>query len=203
MKAFHAYHRTTSMPGAVRQFEPQITRSGGAASQYRFTTRCSGCHKTDTFEASRPVGDDQVRGYFRQRGWVLGRDRAYDLCPACLAKPQGSEPPRPFRDSRSGPAAPTKQPGPATRTAAPAERRHRDTADILSRHLGNSEALAAEVFRPRETQPPRLSTLDSALQPGQSPALPPEMERALIGMSADLKGLRSAMELMAEQVSKL
>ena len=31
------------MPGIARQFEPQITRSGGAPSKYRFTIRCSEC----------------------------------------------------------------------------------------------------------------------------------------------------------------
>ncbi|MFD0466647.1 hypothetical protein ACFQY9_36820 [Microvirga aerilata] len=75
------------MPGIARQFEPQITRTGGAPSKYRFTARCSGCHKTDTYEASRPAGDELVKGYFKDRGWLLGRDRAYDLCPACLATP--------------------------------------------------------------------------------------------------------------------
>ena len=31
------------MSGIARQFEPQITRSGGAPSKFRFTVRCSGC----------------------------------------------------------------------------------------------------------------------------------------------------------------
>jgi predicted nucleic-acid-binding Zn-ribbon protein len=45
------------MPGIARQFEPQITRTGGVPSKYRFTARCSRCHKTDTYEASTSVGD--------------------------------------------------------------------------------------------------------------------------------------------------
>jgi hypothetical protein len=40
------------MPGIARQFEPQITRTGGAPSTYRFTARCSTCSKTDTYEVS-------------------------------------------------------------------------------------------------------------------------------------------------------
>src|SRR6478735_6016152 len=86
------------MPGIARQFEPQITRTGGAPSQYRFTARCSGCHKTDTYESSKSVGDDFIKGYFKDRGWLLGRDRAYDLCPACLTKPREARPPRPFNE---------------------------------------------------------------------------------------------------------
>ena len=44
------------MPGIARQFEPQITRTGGAPSKYRFTARCSGCHKTDTYEVQHVCG---------------------------------------------------------------------------------------------------------------------------------------------------
>jgi len=51
------------MPGIARQFEPQITRTGGAPSKYRFTARCSRCPKTDTYEAGRPAGDELVKGY--------------------------------------------------------------------------------------------------------------------------------------------
>ena len=36
------------MPGIARQFEPQVTRTGGALSKYRFTVRCSDCANTDT-----------------------------------------------------------------------------------------------------------------------------------------------------------
>ncbi len=149
------------------------------------------------------MGDDQVGGWFRQRGWVLGRDRAYDLCLACLARPLGAESPRPFKDSRSGRGASAKQPDPTTRTAAPVDKRSRDTADILARHLGKPQALAAEVFQPREVQPSRPFAPEAPRQPVPAPTLPLQLEQALSGMTADLKGLRSAMELMAEQVSKL
>src|ERR687890_2350336 len=87
------------MPGVARQFEPQITRSGGAPSRYRFTALCSTCSKTDTYEASKPAGDELVKGYFKERGWLLGRDRAYDLCPACLAPPRNVQQPRLSNDA--------------------------------------------------------------------------------------------------------
>ncbi|WP_246499107.1 hypothetical protein [Microvirga soli] len=115
------------MPGIARQFEPQITRSGGAPSKYRFAVRCSACASTDSYEAAKPTSSDTVKSYFNDRGWLLGRDRSYDLCPACLGQPR--------RDSRS------------------AGKPQRDTADILARHLGKPEALAAEVFRPKEASP--------------------------------------------------
>ena len=180
------------MPGIARQFEPQITRTGGAPSKYRFTARCSGCPKTDTYEASKPASDELVKGYFKDRGWLLGRDRAYDLCPACLAKP------REARRHRSPEAA-----NASSRLSAPADKRSRDTADILARHLGKPEELAAEIFRPKQMQFPCPSAPHTPQQTGSTPALSPEVEQALTGMAADLKGLRSTIELMAEQVSKL
>jgi hypothetical protein len=189
------------MPGIARQFEPQITRSGGAPSKYRFTARCSGCHKTDAYESSKSVGDDFIKGYFKDRGWLLGRDRAYDLCPACLAPPREAQQSRPVnaaRRHRSPEAANHSQ-----QLTSPADKRSRDTADILARHLGKPEVLAEEVFRPKPAQAPRPSAPHTLQQAGSAPALSPEVEQALTGMAADLKSLRSNMELMAEQVSKL
>ena len=189
------------MPGIARQFEPQITRTGGAPSQYRFTARCSGCRKTDTYESSTSVGDDLVKGYFKDRGWLLGRDRAYDLCSACLLRPREAQPPRPFNEVRHhrSPEAANR----SDRLTAATDKRPRDTADILARHLGKPEALAAEVFRPKQMQPPRPSAPEAPHQGGSVPALSPEVEHALTGMAAELKGLRSIMELMAEQMGKL
>jgi hypothetical protein len=181
------------MPGIARQFEPQITRTGGAPSRYRFTARCSGCYKTDIYEASRAAGDDVVKGYFKDRGWLLGRDRSYDLCPACLAKPREPQQRHALPESANR----------LDRSAAPAVKRSRDPADILTRHLGKPEALAAEVFRPKPVQSPRPSVPDAPRQIAPAPALPPDLEQAITGMAAELKSLRSTMELMAEQLSKL
>jgi hypothetical protein len=189
------------MPGIARQFEPQITRTGGSPSKYRFTARCSGCHKTDTYESSTSVGDDFVKGYFKDRGWLLARDRAHDLCSACLARPREERQPRPSNDAglQGSPAAAN----PPSRPSALADKRSRDTADILARHLGKPEALAAEVFRPKPVQPPRASAPEAPPQTGSAPTLLREVEQALTGMAAELKGLRSTMEGMAEQMNKL
>jgi hypothetical protein len=169
--------RICQMPGIARQFEPQITRSGGAPSKYLFVVRCSDCTSTDAYEAPKPTSNETVKSYFDERGWLLGRDRSYDLCPACLAQPR--------RDGKSGAG------------------RSRETADILARHLGKPEALAAKVFRPKEAAPPQPSLSRIPQHPNPAPALSPEVEQALSGMAADLKGLRAAVELMADQVGKL
>ncbi len=189
------------MPGIARQFEPQITRTGGAPSKYRFTARCSRCHKTDTYESSTSVSDDSVKGYFKDRGWLLARDRAHDVCSACLARPHGVQQPRQRNEARHH-----RSPDAANQPDSPtpvADRQFRDTADILARHLGKPEALAEEVFRPKPVQAPRPPVADVLRQAAPAPTLSPEVEQALTGMAAEVKGLRSAMEFMAEQMGKL
>ncbi|WP_445504417.1 hypothetical protein [Microvirga sp. G4-2] len=176
------------MPGIARQFEPQITRSGGAPSKFRFTVRCSECASADTYEASRPTSNDTVKGYFNERGWLLGRAPAFDVCSACLARPRYAQ------ETRSA------APRPETRAAG---KRHQETAEILARHLGKPEALAAEVFRPKEAKPPQPPTPKTPQPIHPTPALSPEVEQTLTEMAADLKGLRAAVELMADQVSQL
>lgn len=189
------------MPGIARQFEPQITRSGGIPSKYCFTVRCSACTSTETYEAGKSVSDADVRRYFDGRGWILGRRRSDDLCSACLETSGHTPPPRSRDESHRRKAIlPTKE---ADRSTAPADKRHRETADILARHLGKPEALAAEVFRPRGTQGPRSIVPDAVAQPAPSPALPSEIEQTLIGIASDLKGFRSTMEHMAEQIRQL
>jgi hypothetical protein len=189
------------MPGIARQFEPQITRTGGAPSKYRFTARCSGCQKTDTYESSTSVGDDSVKGYFKDRGWLLARDRAHDLCSACLARPRGAQQPRQRNEAQRH-----RPPDAVTHSDRPtpvADKRSRDIADILARHLGKPDALAEEVFRPKLELAPRPRAADAPLPVAPAPALSPEVEQALTGMAAELKGLRSTMDLMAEQMGKL
>ena len=176
------------MSGIARQFEPQITRSGGAPSKFRFTVRCSDCANTDTYEASRPTSNDAVRGYFKDRGWLLGRAASFDVCPACLARPRHAQ---------------KMQPAGQRRETKALDARHRDTADILARHLGKPEALAAEVFRPREqaVRPAPGSQTPSFACTGSSSS--DKAEQTFSAIAADLKGLRAAVEFMADHVSQL
>jgi len=176
------------MNGIARQFERQITRSGGAPSKFRFTVHCSDCAATDSYEASRPTSNDAVRGYFKDRGWLLGRAASYDVCSACLARPRHGQ---------------KVQPAGQRRGAKAMDARHQDTADILARHLGKPEALAAEVFRPREAKPIQSAASQAPQTTQLTPALSPEIEQALPDMAADLKGLRAAVELLADQMGKL
>ncbi|MET0528030.1 MAG: hypothetical protein ABW003_06745, partial [Microvirga sp.] len=144
------------MPGIARQFEPQITRSGGAPSKYRFTIRCSDCANTDTYEGTRPTSDETLKSYFKDRGWLLGRAASFDLCPACLARPRQAQVTQPVSHKRE-----TKI----------LDKRHRDTADILARHLGKPGEMAAEVFRPREAKPTQSHAPTAPLPTQPTPTL--------------------------------
>ena len=189
------------MPGAARQFEPQITRTGGVPSKFRFTARCSECRTTDSYEASKSVPDELVARHFNNSGWVLGRDRSYDLCPACLRTSRTVPQSRGTRETKDRkPLTAASQSG---RGIPSADQRPQRIDDILARHLGKPASLAEEVFRPQDGQRPHSSPPVSSSQSAPSPALSPEVEQALTGMAADLKSLRSAVELMAEQMNKL
>ncbi len=135
------------MPGAARQFEPQITRTGGVPSSFPFTARCSECHKTDNYEASKPVADEVVARHFNKTGWILGRDRSFDLCPACLRTPRAAQPAYQKREARD--RMTTSQ---SDRSALSAGQRPKKIDDILARHLGRPAALAEEVFGPKDVQ---------------------------------------------------
>jgi hypothetical protein len=176
------------MPGIARQFEPQITRSGGAPSKYRFTLRCSKCTSADTYEAAKAVSNDALKGYFSDRGWLLGRAASFDVCPACLARPGHAQ---------------DRQAAPARHNTKSTDKRYQDTADILTRHLGRPKDLATEVFRPAPAKPAESSAPKPLQQTLSTPALSPEVEQNLISMAADMKGLRSAVEVLAGEVSKL
>lgn len=185
------------MPTFVRQFEPHVTRSGEMA-KFRFTIRCSSCARSETYEANKPVSDDLVKGYFRDHGWLLGRERTYDLCRTCLAKPQDTTPTRrPTDNGRSGSARSSE------RRTESISKREQETADILARHLGKPEALAAEVFRPKKQQadPPAPSAVQTPTEPVTG--VPLELSQALVSLASDLKGLKGAMEDISGHLNRL
>ena len=67
-----------------RQFEPHTRRVDNASSRTRFTLQCHECGTDDFIEGPRILPDDVVAKKFSQRGWVIGRNRSYDMCPLCV-----------------------------------------------------------------------------------------------------------------------
>lgn len=188
------------MPAFARQFEPQITRSGDRA-KFRFSVRCSSCARSETYEATKPVADGVVNGYFRERGWLLGRERAHDLCATCLAKPQG---PSQARRSPGGvPSKPPQELQASDKKSAALIKREKETADILARHLGKPEALAAEVFRPKDQQTrPSLPPVVHS-QPDPAGVIPSEFLQSFMALASDLRGIREAMEGISDHLGRL
>ncbi len=188
------------MPAFARQFEPHVTRSG-TMSKFRFSVRCSSCARSETYEATKPVGDDLVKGFFRERGWLLGRDRAYDLCPSCLAKPTDATQPRKrLGIARSGSVTAM---GASDRRTETISARDQETADILARHLGKPEALAAEVFRPKEQHVAGSTLATEQRQPAHSVHVAPELTQILANLASDFKGLKEVMEDISVELRKL
>jgi hypothetical protein len=188
------------MPAFARQFEPQVTRSGDRA-KFRFSVRCSSCARSETYEATKPVADGLVNGYFRERGWLLGRERVHDLCAACLAKPQV---PAQARRSPGNVASSSPQELQASdKKSAALIKREKETADILARHLGKPEALAAEVFRPKEQQTRHATPPVVHSQPNPASFIPSEFAQAFMGLASDLKGIREAMEGISGYLGRL
>lgn len=67
-----------------REFDPQIVRSGGIPSRVNFNVVCSQCGYEKAYEANKVLPDEIVKKRFKQWGWLLGRNRAHDLCPSCV-----------------------------------------------------------------------------------------------------------------------
>lgn len=73
------------------ELRPRIVRAGGVPVKVTYRFSCCRCgyasyYEADggTYEKDKEVLAEKVALIFRTRGWVLGKKRLYDLCPACL-----------------------------------------------------------------------------------------------------------------------
>lgn len=72
-----------------REFPYQVTRIGTQASKYFTPVRCCRCGREKVFEAIKALPDEVIAKRFRSWGWLLGRNRNYDICPVCVGvKPE-------------------------------------------------------------------------------------------------------------------
>lgn len=67
-----------------RQFPYEATHIAGYGHRFRFPVRCCKCGTEKVFEASKALPDQVVSKKFKSWGWLIGRNRAYDICPRCL-----------------------------------------------------------------------------------------------------------------------
>jgi hypothetical protein len=57
---------------------------GAPSARVRFTLLCHECGTDDFVEGPRVLPDEVVSKMFGNRGWVIGRNRSYDMCPLCV-----------------------------------------------------------------------------------------------------------------------
>ena len=67
-----------------RDFPYQATHIAGFGFKYLFPVRCSKCGLVKEFESHKILPDVFIHKKFMQWGWLMGRNRSYDVCPHCL-----------------------------------------------------------------------------------------------------------------------
>lgn len=49
-----------------------------------FSVKCEKCGKGDTYKTTKAMPDQVIAKRFKEKGWLLGRNNAHDVCPECL-----------------------------------------------------------------------------------------------------------------------
>jgi hypothetical protein len=93
-------------PASSRAFPFQPVRSGPHV-RFHTTLTCSRCERAKTFESARKLPDEVITRKFREWGWLLGRNRAYDICAKCLQIKPENVLARKFTVTRDGQPVPT------------------------------------------------------------------------------------------------
>lgn len=178
------------MSTTLREFEPQAVRQGGISARFIFSVTCSKCGVSDEWDSSKRMPDDVVRKRFSDRRWLLGRNRAHDLCPTCIGVKQENRLADVFKVTSNGePVAPAA----AIVGAAHEEKAkdHKKTDDLLARHFGKKEPLLAE---PQPIAEPQQQSVALDLAP---------LLDAMNNISTTLADIHAGNELIVELLQKM
>lgn len=173
---------------AARKFEPEIVRAGGVPSRVSFSLQCSSCQNPDTISGTSKLPDDVVEKKFKQRGWLLGRSRAHDICPACIRLSQKNRLADKFKVTENGEAVPDT----VAFVEAAGARRAENTA--------NTSAILQKYFGPKTASnktPPGDDANSEA--PGMAAAPGPDLSQ----INEQLDHIRAAGELNVELLDKI
>jgi hypothetical protein len=78
-----------SMMNTGRQFPYQAVRIGNQGTKFFTVLHCYKCGSEKAHEAFKALPDEVIAKRFSQWGWVLGRNRNWDVCPTCVGvKPE-------------------------------------------------------------------------------------------------------------------
>lgn len=82
----HSERRPAEAPARrVHEFPADIVRAGGQTTKVTYKLQCARCQRASVYEAVSIKSDARVAAKFEQRGWLLGKSRNADICPACLS----------------------------------------------------------------------------------------------------------------------
>jgi hypothetical protein len=130
-----------------RSFPYQTTRIGPQPPRYHFPIQCSRCNREKDFESARVLPDEIVAKKLTSWGWLLGRNRSFDICPSCL----GVKPENKLADKYkvTHENKPVLTPGEiAEQMFVQKENRRKETSDLLTRLLSPTAAAPTEELSP-------------------------------------------------------
>lgn len=181
-----------------RAFLFQSVRSGPAI-RFHTTVSCSTCPREKVFESARKLPDEVVSKKFREWGWLMGRNRAYDICPGCLRVGPENRLAGKFPVTRDG------QPVPTCAEVVDLAARKRDDGKAkvfaaIDRHLFKPEPPPATASAPAETSQQPTAPAQNGI-PAKEETMPDRIDQLvkMVGETqAELKDARAAQDLILE-----
>lgn len=172
----------------AREYVPcRVERQGNVASKYIYHVECSRCDSQLDWPSRTKWPDDQLKKQIEKKGWVLGRSRKHDLCPACVSGPKLADR---FKTTRDG---------------EPVKPQTEETLELLDKHFPMAEA---------PPKPPKLQQSGTVqplvIQSGMSPEMSYMLVQTMRDISQaqdhnkkDMAECKAALELMVDQQSTL
>lgn len=182
---------------AERQFPAEFVRQGGIVTKALVTIRCSRCPVTKVHESTTLMPDQVISKRLKSWGWVLGRNRAYDICPRCAGVTSENKLAARFRVISDGQEVPSPS---EVADAVGQERaiKSKQVAALIEKTFG-------PVSNPVPEAPPSsgVAEVSPVAVPRTHQEPVEKIEKAVSAMADDLGQIRAAMELMMEQFGAL
>lgn len=194
-------------PRAERQFPAEFVRQGGVVSKAHVTVRCCKCPALKVHEATKVLPDEVLIKRFQSWGWVLGRNRSYDICPACIGVTQVNKLADRFKVSSDGQQVPSRSEV-AQAVAKERSRKSRETEALIDKTFGrpSAEPPSGPLSPPPTSDTPSLASVAPESRPAERQLDDRKLvaiEGAIISIAGDIGHIRAAMDLLMEQMGTL
>ena len=181
-----------------RQFPAEFVRQGGLLTKTLVTIQCCRCPNTKVHESKTVLPDEVISKRLKRWGWVLGRNRSYDICPSCAGVTVENRLAGRFRVTSDG-----------SQVASPSE-----VADAVGRDRARkakeTEALIDRTFgrNPSQASIPEASPSEPMSSEPQTPVTPESrrletIEQSVVSMAGEIGQMRAGIELLLEQIGTL